>query len=98
MSALCHRETLEPERFAVHTANCLLHKLETFNAKPATCQKSQTLGMHSQIDLSTKKAPIVSKEIYGLSAEFYGLQRFIELGIKNNTGCPQKGINKKNLF
>ena len=31
------------------------------------------------------KASIVSKEFYGLPAEFHGPQRFIELGIKNNS-------------
>ena len=43
------------------------------------------LVMYSKIDLSTKinKVSVVSKEFYGLPAEFYGPQRFIE--IKNNS-------------
>ena len=46
---------LEFKRFSIHTANCLLHKLKTFNAKLATYRMSQMQGMYSQIDLSTKK-------------------------------------------
>ena len=60
----------------VHTANCLLHNLETVNEKPAICQESQVLGMYCQTDLSTKnKVSIVSEEFYGLPAEFYESQR-----------------------
>ena len=36
-----------------------------------------------QICQQKNKASIVSKEFYGLPTEFYGLQRFIELRIKN---------------
>ena len=47
------------------------------------------LGMYSQTDLHVQKkqlkALIVSEEFYGLSAECYGLQTPIELGIKNNS-------------
>ena len=42
--------------------------------------------MHSRIDLSTKeKHQLSQKEFYGLPAEIYGPQRFLELGIKNNS-------------
>ena len=45
---------LEHTRFRIHTAKCVFHKFETFEAKLITYQKSQMLGMYSQTDLSTK--------------------------------------------
>ena len=73
-----------PKRFAVHTANCLLHKFETLNRKPATCQKSQTLGIHYQIDLSTKKKTKTTKHQLSQKSfiDFQLSFMDIELGIK----------------
>ena len=89
ISALCHGEhplenqSLKRSAFTLQNVYFKFHNLKTSNAKPAICQNSQTLGTYSHTDLSTKnKASIVSGEFYGLPAEFYGPQRFIELGIK----------------
>ena len=86
ISALCHREN-DLENWNLNGSAFTLQIIYLVNSRHSKRNRSLVKSGKCtlQTGLSTKNnASIVPEEFYGLQAEFYGHQRFIELGIKNN--------------